>query len=178
MPDAAVGFGGVDFHQLLVGHLAGTPAFSLLLAVGQNLGAAGGSLLRGGGGGIGVDGQVVIGLPGNGFPYAGTQVIRGGGYFYHKIAAVQGFGGFSGDGCGHIVLVEIGIAEVGAVGRRTALRRKINFRGHGVSFRGVRWRGAGKSPLTNTSLRPVFCIEKVKKQHFLMESLQMGVVFA
>ena len=137
LADAAGGSRRVNGHEFLVGHLAGAPADAAGLAIGQDLRAAGGALPGGGGAGIGVDGEVVISLPGNGFRHTDTHGGRGRGHFDRKAAAGKGRGGFLRDGGGDIVLEEGGIAEVGAVGSGTALRGEVDFFHGGISFRGV-----------------------------------------
>ena len=137
LADAAGGSRRVNGHEFLVGHLAGAPADAAGLAIGQDLRAAGGALPGGGGAGIGVDGEVVISLPGNGFRHTDTHSGRGRSHFDRKAAAGKGRGGFLGDGGGDIVLEEGGIAEVGAVGSGTALRGEVDFFHGGISFRGV-----------------------------------------
>ena len=137
LADTAGGSRRVNGHEFLVGHLAGAPADAAGLAIGQDLRAAGGALPGGGGAGIGVDGEVIISLPGNGFRHTDTHGSRGRGHFDRKAAAGKGRGGFLRDGGGDIVLEEGGIAEVGAVGSGTALRGEVDFFHGGISFRGV-----------------------------------------
>jgi len=57
-------------------------------------------------------------------------------------------------------------------GKKLANRENICYTF--AEFGGCR---VGKSPPTNTAESGVFCIEKVKKQHFLTKSLQMSLSF-
>ena len=142
--NAPAGSCRVNFHQLLIGHLAGPPAGAARLAVGQHLRAAGGSLLSCGAAGIGVDGQVIVGLPLDGLCHAHPQGSCRRRYFYQKAAALQGSGSFFGNRGGNIVLKQRGIAKIRAMRGRPALRGKINFETHKKApFGGVFYTMAG-----------------------------------